>query len=124
MSDRQNRAVDATVNFVAPTDDPNIWKIVFVETGPWDDIPKELHRLQERLYDCIEGAIDGALAEQYPDTNAKAITLQLEGCDLPEKDVREFWNAFSSGVVKIPEFASALANSPYVTGFNFELNLD
>ena len=63
---------DTVVNFVSRTDDPNEWRMVLVEQGPWNGgSERELRRIQDRLYGCLDAAIDGQLAEQFPETRGK-----------------------------------------------------
>lgn len=119
-----NADTDVTViDFIARTDDPGVWKIVLVEEGPWRDVTAELQRVQNRLYDCIDGALDGQLAAKFPEADGKTIILQLDGYNLPEDAVQTFWNAFSSGVMQEPDYAQALQISSHVKAFAFELNL-
>ena len=113
-----------TIDFVARTDDPDVWRLVFVEEGPWEDIIAELQRVQDRLYDCIDAVMDGQLAARFPDTQGKTIIIRLDGYNLAESSIRDFWSAFSQGVMEIPDYAHALKESPHVKNFLFELNLD
>ena len=43
----------AVVDFIAKGTTPDIWRMVLVEEGPWDEITVELTRLQDRLYECM-----------------------------------------------------------------------
>ena len=56
-----------TVDFVARGETEGEWKMVLVEQGPWSgSIEDALQRIQKRLYDCLDAALDGQLAEKYP----------------------------------------------------------
>lgn len=114
---------EIVIDFVSRTDDPEVWKIVLVEEGPWRDVTAELRRVQNRLYNCIDGALDGQLAAKFPEANGKTIVLQLDGYNLPGEAIQTFWNAFSSGVMQLPDYAQALQTSSHVKAFAFELNL-
>ncbi len=100
--------------------------MVLVEEGPWpvDEIEANLRRMQERLYNCVDAAIDGQLAEQFPESNEGLITIRLDGYDLPQEQVRELFERFSRSIFKIPDYAAALQQSPFVTGLKFEVNLE
>ena len=116
---------DIVVDFIARTDDPNIWKMVLVEQGPWKgDSELELRRIQDRLYGCIDAAIDGKLAEQFPETIGKLVLIQLDCYDLPEIEIRDLFKDFSKNVFSIPGYKSALAKSQFVIGIDFEINFE
>ena len=100
--------------------------MVLVEEGPWPPSETEanLRRLQERLYDCVDAAIDGQLAERFPESNGGLVTVRLDGYDLPYVEVRELFERFSSSILHVPDYASALGRSSFVSGIKFQLNLE
>ncbi|MDN3922456.1 hypothetical protein [Roseateles violae] len=106
---------EVTVDFI--TKDP--WQMVLVEEGPWEDVPASLRRLQERLYTCIDAAIDGKLAELYPDSLGANVVVRLDGYSLPMPDSREFFERFSSTVMDLPDYKAALETSRHVSGIQF-----
>jgi hypothetical protein len=114
-----------TVDFVARSEDPNNWNLVLVEQGPWpkDQVDVQLRRVQGRLYDCIDAAVDGQVAAKFPESFGKSITIRLDGYDLPENEVRTFFNAFAAQVLALPDYSAALAASAHVTGITFEVKL-
>ena len=114
----------AVVDFIAKGTTPDIWRMVLVEEGPWDEITVELTRLQDRLYECIDAALDGQVARKFPDTHGKTIILQLDGYNLPILEVSEFFDAFSNNVMKIEDYAQALRDSDFVSDIKFQLNLE
>ena len=58
-----------------------------------------------------------------PDSTGRRITIRLDAYELPEVEVRDFFNAFASQVLKTPDYAAALAGSQWVSGVEFELSL-
>lgn len=111
------------IDFIARGDSEQEWKLLLVEEGPWQDLDSELRRLQDRVYNCLEAALDGHVAEQFPGSIRSAIVIQLDGYDLPDEPVSAFWRRFSSQVLSIPDFAQAFASNEFVSDFKFELNL-
>ena len=111
------------VDFVVRTEDPETWRIVLVESGPWEDINQELYRVQDRLYKCVDNLIEGGLARKFPETRNKKILIQFDGYNLPEARFAEFYNSFSSRIFLIPDFAKALKESDSVKEITFSLNL-
>ena len=114
-----------TVDFVARSADPDSWHLVLVEQGPWPaaEVMSELRRVQDRLYGCLDAALDGKVAEKFPDSTGRRITIRLDAYDLPRVEVRDFFNAFASEVLETPDYSSALAASQWVSGVKFELSL-
>ena len=115
-----------TVDFVARDLPHGGWAMVLVEQGPWErqQIESNLRRLQERLYSCIDAAIDGNFAELYPDSAGKPVLIRLDAYNIPEAEVREFFERFSGTVLQIPDYATALKTSSIVPSIEFEINVE
>lgn len=115
-----------TVDFVARSSDGASWSMVLVEQGPWGNVQVEpnLRRLQDRLYGCVDAALDGKLAEQFPESTGKAVAIRLDAYNVPELPVREFFERFSQQVLHLPEYAAALKASTIVSRITFELQLE
>src|SRR5262245_5336694 len=96
--------------------------MVLVEQGPWsaDQVEAELRRIQDRLYGCIEAAIAGQLAEQFPASRGKPVTIRVDFYDVPESPVRAFFERFSDGALKHPPYRRALEANEFVEGISFE----
>jgi len=113
------------VDFVAKGDTPDEWKMVLVEEGPWaDPVDAELRRVQERLYGTIDAALDGQLAEKFPESRGKKIIVQLDCYNCPGTEVAEFFDRFSKGVFATADYKQALDKSQFVSGITFRLNLE
>ncbi|NYE29697.1 hypothetical protein HDE78_002663 [Rhodanobacter sp. K2T2] len=109
---------EVTIDFIVR--DP--WRMVLVEEGPWEDVASNLRRVQSRLYGCIDAAIDGHLAQQFPESNGKHVTVQLDCYSVPQEDVSKFFEAFSSSVLLIPDYKDALQSSSFVAGIDFQVS--
>lgn len=111
------------VDFVAHGDSPDEWVMVLVEEGPWlDSIGDQLRRVQERLYGCVDAALDGQLASVFPESKGKHVVVRLDGYDLPRAEVQAFFDRFASGVFLIEDYREALENNPFVKGISFKLD--
>lgn len=97
--------------------------MVIVEQGPWPtaEVESNLRRVQERLYGCLDAAVDGDLAQRYPASHGKSVVIQLDCYNVPEAEVREFFGRFSVGALSIDDYAGAVATSPFVSGISFEI---
>jgi hypothetical protein len=113
------------VDFIAKSSSTDEWKMVLVEEGPWSEpIEDHLRRIQGRLYDCIDAAIDGQLAAKFPDSSGKRVVIQLDCYNVPKSELSDFFHAFSDGVFLTDNYKNALAESKFVQVINFELNFD
>jgi hypothetical protein len=124
LRERISRMDTITIDFVSSEPDGSLWRMVLVEEGPWaeSEVIANLERLQNRLYRCIDAAIDGGLAEKYPKSAGKAVVVQLDCYNLPELQIRSFFEHFSAGVFELPDYKDALSESEYVRSVSFELN--
>ncbi len=119
MSNGRNVVVD----FVAEGETSDEWKLVLVEEGPWEhSIETELRRVQERLYGCLDAALDGQLAEQFPSTRGKRVVIQLDCYNVPQADVNDFFQKFAVGVFAFDDYKQALLENEFVRGIGFEIN--
>jgi hypothetical protein len=114
-----------TIDFVVKGLTADEWRIVLVEVGPWSTSTEaQLKRIQERLYGCIDAALDGKLAEEFPESNGKKIVIQLDCYNVPVPQTAEFFERFSNGVFSTGDYREALKKSPIVKGVSFEVNFD
>ena len=68
---------ETTINLI--TDDPNNDEIVLylVEESPWElPIEDRLRRIQDRIYNTVDVAIDGQLLTTHPETKGRKIRIQ------------------------------------------------
>lgn len=98
--------------------------LVAVEQGPWPldtaGLHSELRRLQEKLYGYVSAAIDGALADAYPDSLGVPIVIRLNGYDIPKEDVESFFRRFADFVGSSEEYQGAIREKKYVAAIAFE----
>lgn len=96
--------------------------MVLVEEA-WTE-PTEVHlrALQDRLYGCMEAALDGQLAAQFPDSRGKAVIIRVDCYDLDRGEIDVFMSRFSEGVAGLSEYSTE--DSPYVNEIQFEVNHD
>jgi hypothetical protein len=98
--------------------------LVLVEQGPWDscEIVAQLRRVQDRLYDCVDAAIDGHLAVKYPDSQGRPVVIRLDCYDTPDQDVCDFIQRFSEHVTNSDEIQRGMAAQGFVQSLEFEYN--
>lgn len=116
---------DVIIDFVARGLAPNEWRLVLVEQGPWQgDVAVALRRLQERLYGCLDVALDGEIAARFPQTRGGNLVIQIDSYDIARESIEPFFSRFSSQVFSIPEYKDALNRNRFVKSIRFELNID
>lgn len=116
-------AVAVTVDFVAFDDEHDTCLMVLVEEGPWTvPIDDHLRALQDRLYACMEAALDGQLAQRFPKAANKKVIVRVDCYGVPRQEVDEFMDRFSEGVSALDDYSPA--SSPWVKSFEFEVTHD
>lgn len=119
-----NKSQTFVVDFVVKGDSPDVMKMVLVEEGDWSDIDARLRLLQQRMYGCIDAAIDGQLADQFPETKGKKIVVSIDFYDVPHAEAYEFFERFSNNVFLIPSYGDGLKQSRFVEEIVFEANFE
>jgi len=111
---------ETKVNFIAFDDFREACLMVLVE-GPWTESTEDhLRALQERIYGCLDAALDGQLTEQFPQAVGKTLVVRVDCYDVPRSEVDEFIGRFAAGVSTSPDYA--VEGSPYIADFRFEVN--
>ena len=64
--------------------------LVIVEKRAWDGSDLQLFQFQEKLNTYLSFALDGEMAEAYPQFAAKKIRLQLECLENPDERMMQF----------------------------------
>lgn len=113
---------ETIVNFIAFDEARDACLMVLVE-GPWTAATEDhLRSLQERMYGCLEAALDGQLTAQFPKAKGKPLVVRVDCYDVPRDDVDDFVSRFAAGISALPDYATE--GSSFVSGFRFEVNHD
>jgi hypothetical protein len=64
--------------------------LIMLESRPWDGAELRLFQLQEKINAYLSFALDGEMAEAYPQFVGKKIRLQLDCVGMPDNDVVGF----------------------------------
>jgi hypothetical protein len=114
-----------TVDFVARDQPHGGWSLILIEEGPWDPAATsdQLKRIQDRLYICLEAALEGAVTAQYPESRGKPLMIRLDAFNVPEPELRNFFGRFTSEVPKLPDYAKMLRGQQFFPTVSFELNV-
>jgi hypothetical protein len=111
-----------TVDFVARGATDDEWRMVLLEQGPWQR-PFDAHfrRLQSRLYDCLDAAIDGQLAERFPQSRGCRVVIQVDAYQLPAQELADFFARFTAGALATEPYRQAMLSNNFVAGLDFRL---
>lgn len=114
---------EVTIDFVARDQPHGGWALVLVEEGPWPkrEIPSHLLRVQDRLYGCLDAAVDGLVARQFPASVGHPLLIRLDAYDVPRAELTEFFERFSSAVPLLPDYGEAIRQCTHYPGIAFEL---
>jgi hypothetical protein len=112
------------VDFIVKGDSPDEMKMVLVEEGDWADADDRLHTLQQRMYDCIDAAIDGKLFELFPETKGRRIIISVDFYNAPFDKAHDFFERFSQNVLLTPSYSEALKSSVFIKGIGFEADFN
>ena len=110
----------ATIDLVTYDSKRDAHILVAVEQG--DGSTDCLRRLQERLHDYVEIAIDGFLAEKYPESKGKSVVIRLDCYDVPREAWEQFFFRFAEYVHASTEIQAAIANHRNIKDIDFEFN--
>jgi hypothetical protein len=113
---------EVAVNFIAFDETLDACLMVLVETAWTGRTDEHLRALQARLYGCLDAALDGQLAAQFPASSGKAVIVRIDCYDVPRDEMDEFMSRFTSGVAALPDYS--VDGSPFVREFRFEVNHD
>jgi hypothetical protein len=119
--------VSVTIDFVAIDAGNDACLLVLVEPGPWIDatIGARLTALQDRLYGCLEAALDGKVAERYPEAVDKKFIVRVDcyNCHgIARDEVDAFIKRFSTALRDMPDYSPS--SSQWVRAFEIEVNHD
>lgn len=64
--------------------------LIMLEPRPWDGAEERLFQLQEKINAYLSFALDGEMAEAYPQFDGKKIRLQLDCVGMPPSEVVGF----------------------------------
>jgi hypothetical protein len=113
---------EETINLITVRPD-GTFVLRLVEDGPWaNPIDDELHRLQERIYNCVDIAIDGHLASKYPESNGKPVVIRLDSYATPYEPVQEFFQAFVEHIANSPEIQRDICLKRFISSLGFEFS--
>ena len=66
--------------------------LIMLEPRPWDGSELQMFQLQEKLNAYLSFALDGEMAEAYPELSKLPLRIQVDCATMPEGAVLDFLN--------------------------------
>jgi hypothetical protein len=113
------------MDFVAHVETPNEYRLVQVETGPWDEnFSAGLRRLQVRLSGCLDASVEGDVLKKCPELADKHRVMDVDCYDAPPDEVEGFFQRPADGILKQPAYMGMLEHDPFVTAVTLRVYFD
>lgn len=95
--------------------------MILVEEGPWSgDAEGHLRRIQERLFNYVDIAVDGHLASLHPESRGRTVLIRVDAYGTPDGEVSAFVEQFASHVGTSAEVREAISDRGFVRAIDFE----
>lgn len=99
-------------------------KLIAVAQGPWapQELEGQLRTLQEKLYAYVDAAVDGFIAETYPEFKGKSVVIRLDCYGVPRNEVEQFFNQFSEHIRNNADVQARIAGERNIKDLSFEFS--
>ena len=104
------------------TEAPNgSYQLVLVEQGPWQtaDLLAHLKRLQTRLHDVVDVAVDGLLLDRFPKMRGQRVTIRLDCYGVVREETERLLHSFAEHIAASGEVQDAIRAKGFVSGLSF-----
>lgn len=79
-----------------------------------------LQRLQQRLYNLVDVAVDGFLAEKHPESRGKSVVIRLDCYNTPREECERFFFQFAEHIYACKEIQTTIAKQGHIKDIDFE----
>lgn len=111
------RVIIDTITYDAIHDE---YVLYLVEDGPWptDDSGWNqcLTRIQNRIFDAFDIAVDGHLHKTFPDSLGKAVRIQIDSPHGSPKQLSDLISKVKQFIDTSKEYSKAIGSSQYIHG--------
>ena len=110
-----------TIDIVTRSRDGS-FNLILVEQGPWpeSEVFANIKRLQERLYDVIDVALDGLLVDQFPEIKGKPVTIRLDCYDTARQETQLLADAMAERIATSTEIEEAIREKGFASGIRLQ----
>jgi hypothetical protein len=110
----------AKIDLITETPDTGEFALILVEDGPW---PSEetgwrecLSRIQHRIYDAIDIAVDGHLAAKYPESKGRSVRVQIDSPSGLPPSLEKLVVNMREHIEADADYSSAVKKSQFIDG--------
>jgi hypothetical protein len=108
----------ATIDFITETPETGEFALILVEDGPWPNKDANwnecLSRIQNRIYDAIDIAIDGHLAAKHPNSKGRSVRVQIDSPSGLPPALAKLVARMKEHIEKDAEYSKAIKQSRFV----------
>ncbi len=108
----------ATIDLL--TYDPKRDAHILVAVEQSDGGAYSLQRLQQRLYDYVDIAVGGFLADKYPESRGKSVVIRLNCYDTPQEECERLFFRFAEHIHASREIQAAITEQGHIKDIDFE----
>lgn len=110
----------ATIDLITETPETGEFALILIESGPWPDKDSDwseyLSRIQKRIYDAIDIAIDGHLAAKYPDSKGRSVRIQIDSPNGLPTALANLVVKMREHIEKDNDYGRAIRQSQFIQG--------
>lgn len=88
--DERGLAYPGVIDLLTHAANSEVVDLVMFESRPWDGGDEQLFELQEKLNAYLSFALDGEMAETYPQLEGKSLRIILRCLEAPPEEAVEF----------------------------------
>ncbi len=119
-----NMTKKVSIDLITKNPKNNEYKLILVEEGPWEESTLEdrLRKIQDRLYNAVDAAVDGALFQNYPDSKGQKVCVQVDCYDPPSDMIEQLVKGLGQYVDESYEYQNAIKRDQNISSLRIAYN--
>ncbi|MSR46096.1 MAG: hypothetical protein EXS13_03370 [Planctomycetes bacterium] len=109
-----------TIDLVTTSRDGSV-NLILVEQGPWQEayFLEHLRRVQNRIYDVVDAALDGLLTNQFPQIHGNNVSIRVDFYETPQQQSEQLVETIAQHVAADVKVAEAIRTKGHVSRITF-----
>ncbi len=119
-----NMTKKVSIDLITKNPKNNEYKLILVEEGPWEESTLEdrLRKIQDRIYNAVDAAVDGALFQNYPDSKGQKVCVQVDCYDPPPDMIEQLVKDLGQYVDESYEYQNAIKRDQNISSLRIAYN--
>lgn len=94
----------------------NEYVLYLVEEGPWEPgaLQDRLKKIQDRLYNAFDAAVDGHLAAKFPDSKGRNVRIQVDIHGETPPDIESLVARFDNHVKSDADYQREIQRNEFI----------